>query len=47
MQILRYSILMQGLDSWIDFYEKSDKYHYVGRMDHEPIDPNSPIPEPC
>ncbi|KAJ2999023.1 hypothetical protein HDV02_003716 [Globomyces sp. JEL0801] len=38
---------IESLDSWIDFYETSDKYFYVGKVVHEPIDPDSPIPPPC
>ncbi|RKO94725.1 cytochrome b5-like heme/steroid binding domain-containing protein, partial [Blyttiomyces helicus] len=33
---------IKSLSSWSDFYEKSDKYFYVGEVVHEPIDPNSP-----
>ncbi len=36
-----------ALKTWTDFYEKSEKYHRVGTVVHPPIDPMSPIPEPC
>lgn len=38
---------LKGLDTWIDFYEKSDKYFYVGRVIHEQIPDDAPIPAPC
>jgi hypothetical protein len=38
---------VKGIEEWLDFYTKSDKYFHVGRVLNPPIDPNSPIPEPC
>jgi len=38
---------LAGLDHWKKFFAKSDKYHKVGWVYHAPIDPQSPIPEPC
>jgi hypothetical protein len=35
---------IKSLVHWQDFYHKSDKYFYVGRVIHPEIDPNSPIP---
>ena len=34
-------------EHWKDFFAKSKKYTKVGRVQHRPIDPASPIPEPC
>ena len=39
--------LSQGLQHWKKFFADSKKYHQVGRVLHEPIDPMSPVPEPC
>ena len=38
---------IESLKSWTDFYEKSSKYFYVGKVLHDPIDPESPIPKDC
>ncbi|KAI8922755.1 cytochrome b5-like heme/steroid binding domain-containing protein [Entophlyctis helioformis] len=38
---------IKTLSTWTDFYEKHKKYFVVGRVNNPPIDPNSPIPEPC
>ncbi|KAJ3042354.1 hypothetical protein HDV00_007488 [Rhizophlyctis rosea] len=38
---------IQQLDHWINFYANHKEYFYVGRVIHDPIDPNSPIPESC
>ncbi|KAJ3163236.1 hypothetical protein HDU86_002406 [Geranomyces michiganensis] len=38
---------IRSLQTWSDFYAKSDKYFRVGKVVHEPIDPDSPPPEPC
>jgi predicted heme/steroid binding protein len=38
---------LTGLDTWMDFYEKSEKYFYVGRVQFEPIPENAPLPPPC
>lgn len=39
--------LWVGLDTWIDFYEKSDKYFYAGRVIHDPIPEDAPLPPKC
>lgn len=36
-----------ALTHWKDFFAKSTKYRKVGRVMHEPIDPRTPVPEPC
>ena len=36
----------QSLNHWKQYFADS-KYPKVGRVMHEPIDPMSPIPEPC
>ena len=36
-----------SLKTWVDFYENSPKYFYVGRVLHDSIDPNSEIPKDC
>lgn len=36
-----------SLKTWVDFYEKSDKYFMVGRVIHEEIASDAPVPEPC
>ncbi|KAL7747248.1 hypothetical protein RI367_007459 [Sorochytrium milnesiophthora] len=38
---------LKEIDNWRSFYQTHDKYFYVGKVHHPPIDPNSPIPEPC
>jgi len=38
---------LASLDHWKKFFAKSDKYAKIGWVHHEPIDPKSPIPEPC
>ncbi|KAH6561547.1 hypothetical protein BASA50_009542 [Batrachochytrium salamandrivorans] len=38
---------IESLSTWTDFYGKHDKYFQVGRVDNPPIDPASPVPEPC
>ncbi|BGP24510.1 hypothetical protein JCM10295v2_003428 [Rhodotorula toruloides] len=35
------------VENWKSFYAKHAKYRYVGRVVHPPIDPSTPIPEPC
>jgi hypothetical protein len=37
----------QSIDKWKQFFKNSDKYSYVGKVIHHPIDPKSPIPEHC
>ncbi|KAJ3384735.1 hypothetical protein HDU84_002674 [Entophlyctis sp. JEL0112] len=39
--------LKTDLTHWIDFYEKHEKYFYVGEVKHDPIPDDQPIPEPC
>lgn len=36
-----------ALANWKTFFAKHVKYVKVGTLDRSPIDPNSPIPEPC
>ena len=38
---------LKGLLHWKKFFAESKKYRKVGRVLHEPIDPSSPVPEPC
>ncbi|KAG9296938.1 hypothetical protein G9A89_006893 [Geosiphon pyriformis] len=38
---------IKDLEGWADFYRNHHTYHKVGRVMLTPIDPNSPIPEPC
>ncbi|GAA6027258.1 hypothetical protein JCM8097_002533 [Rhodosporidiobolus ruineniae] len=38
---------MVTLNNWKTFYANHAKYRKVGTVVHPPIDPNSPIPEPC
>ena len=38
---------MQSIHKWKKFFKDSDKYSYVGKVIHPPIDPKSPIPEHC
>ena len=35
------------MEHWKKFFADSKKYKKVGRVLHEPIDPRSPVPEPC
>ena len=37
----------QSLEHWKKFFAESPKYKKVGNVLHEPIDPRSPVPEPC
>lgn len=37
----------QSIEKWKQFFKNSDKYSYVGKVIHHPIDPKSPIPEHC
>ena len=39
--------LFQGLHHWKNFFATHKKYKKIGRVLHRPIDPASPIPEPC
>ncbi|KAJ3197091.1 hypothetical protein HK101_006053 [Irineochytrium annulatum] len=36
-----------SLSQWSDFYEKHDKYFYVGKVVHKELTDDDPIPEPC
>jgi len=36
-----------GVQHWKDFFANHKKYKKIGRVQHRPIDPGSPIPEPC
>jgi hypothetical protein len=36
-----------SLNEWVEFYENHKKYFYVGRVEHPPIDPRSPLPADC
>ncbi|KZW04418.1 cytochrome b5 [Exidia glandulosa HHB12029] len=38
---------LASLAHWKKFFAGHQKYFKVGRVVHEPIDPASPIPEPC
>ncbi len=38
---------LQGVQHWKDFFANHKKYKKIGRVQHRPIDPESPIPEPC
>ncbi|KAI5124763.1 hypothetical protein M0805_005397 [Coniferiporia weirii] len=38
---------MKSVEHWKSFFANHKKYVKVGRVLHHPIDPSSPIPEPC
>ncbi|WFD44636.1 hypothetical protein MPSI1_003306 [Malassezia psittaci] len=38
---------LKSLDAWHKFFQDHHTYHKVGRARLPPIDPASPIPEPC
>ncbi|KAJ3210587.1 hypothetical protein HDU67_005171 [Dinochytrium kinnereticum] len=38
---------IKSLSQWTDFYENHDKYFYVGKVIHDPIPEDTPIPEDC
>ncbi|KAK4702379.1 hypothetical protein P7C70_g3839, partial [Phenoliferia sp. Uapishka_3] len=38
---------IRSLDQWKNFFKNHAKYTYVGKVVHAPIDPDSPLPEPC
>lgn len=38
---------MQALQHWKLFFANHERYSHVGRVTNPPIDPASPIPEPC
>ncbi|TDL29798.1 cytochrome b5 [Rickenella mellea] len=37
----------KSLNHWKEYFANSKKYPKVGKVQHPPIDPTSPIPEPC
>jgi hypothetical protein len=41
------SIIIQSVNHWKKFFAEHKTYTKVGRVSHPPIDPASPIPEPC
>lgn len=38
---------MKGVEHWKAFFKRSDKYPFVGKVIHPPIDPMSPTPIHC
>jgi len=38
---------LKGVEHWRKFFAEHETYYKVGRVVHPPIDPQSPIPEPC
>jgi hypothetical protein len=40
-------IAVQGVNHWKSFFSDHKSYTRVGRVSHPPIDPMSPVPEPC
>lgn len=40
-------VFAQGLAHWKQFYANHKDYVKVGRVNHPPIDPATPIPEHC
>ncbi|CDH57612.1 cytochrome b5 [Lichtheimia corymbifera JMRC:FSU:9682] len=38
---------IKGVEHWKKFYANHHTYYKVGRVLHDPIDPNTPIPPPC
>ncbi|TPX44266.1 hypothetical protein SeMB42_g04391 [Synchytrium endobioticum] len=38
---------IDSIKGWQQFYDNADNYYFVGRIHYPPIDPDSPIPEPC
>jgi hypothetical protein len=38
---------LKGIDHWKKFYDQSHKYHKIGRVLHDPIPDDAPIPKPC
>lgn len=37
----------QALDGWKSFFDNHAKYYKVGKVLHEPIPEDAPLPEPC
>ncbi|KAI9293345.1 cytochrome b5 [Neoconidiobolus thromboides FSU 785] len=38
---------IEGVKDWQEFYRNHETYYKIGNVIHEPIDPDSPIPEDC
>jgi len=38
---------LESVDHWKKFFAEHKKYNKVGKVIHPPIDPASPIPDPC
>ncbi|CAG8571510.1 4287_t:CDS:2 [Paraglomus brasilianum] len=38
---------LKSLRGWLEFYQNHHSYHKVGNVVLPPIDPDTPIPEPC
>ncbi|KAG8807010.1 hypothetical protein FRC17_004680, partial [Serendipita sp. 399] len=38
---------LKSVQHWKQFFKQSDKYPFVGKVIHPPIDPKSPIPKSC
>ncbi|KAJ3736513.1 cytochrome b5-like heme/steroid binding domain-containing protein [Lentinula guzmanii] len=38
---------LRGVNHWKEFYTNHAEYKKVGRVSHRPINPASPLPEPC
>jgi hypothetical protein len=38
---------LRGVEHWKKFFAEHPTYKKVGRVNHPPIDPASPIPPPC
>ncbi|KAJ3739548.1 cytochrome b5 [Lentinula detonsa] len=38
---------LRGVNHWKEFYANHAEYKKVGRVSHRPINPASPLPEPC
>lgn len=38
---------LKGIEHWKKFYDKHHKYHKIGRVLHDPIPEDQPIPKPC
>ncbi|KAI8983574.1 cytochrome b5-like heme/steroid binding domain-containing protein [Pilobolus umbonatus] len=38
---------LKGIDHWKKFYEKHHTYYKIGRVIHDPLPEDAPIPPPC
>lgn len=38
---------LKGIAHWKKFYDRHHKYHKIGRVLHDPIPADAPIPKPC